>query len=290
MMQPTVNRLYLFACVVWFLAASGLPPAAPANEERIVSLAPSNTAMASELQLDDWLVGITTHCVRPANATDAVVIGTITQPNLEQIVSLKPTLVLADRDNNPRDSVEQMEQLGIRVLKLGPADSLETIIRDYRSIAAATGRTDFAEAEVARFHKELAAITDPLQDVRRPRVFVEIWPDPLMTISDSTYIHDMVERAGGQNPFADTSSAYPRISMESVLAVRPDVILILTHSLIDDSRLDTYRQFPSLSETAIHQVDAASVSQPSLDNMLDAVHRFAELIHPTTAPLSPEAP
>lgn len=255
-----------------------------ATEQRIVSLAPSNTSMLDDLRLGHTLVGITSFCERPENATAAQVIGTINQPNLEFIATLKPTLVVADRESNPEDALQTLEHMGITVLRLGPYATLANIKRDFADLASHTDATEFAGQYIRTFSAELNAATESIPANSAPSVFVEIWPNPLMTISKQAYIHDVVSMSGGVNPFAETPGAYPKIAMESVLAANPDVIIILTHSLVDDSRIEAYRAYPSLAQTRIYQIDSSEVSQPSLSNYLLSVQLLVERIHTTEPP------
>ncbi len=250
------------------------------NNHRIVSLAPSNTAKARDLGLGNCLVGMTKFCSRPDNATDAVVIGTLSHPNLELIATLNPTLILGDVESNRPETLDRLEVLGLNVLRLGPSQNLETIIRDFKIIAEETNREKAAEQYISKLEQRLEFICNALKDIKPKRVYVEVWPKPLMTVSRQGFIHHVVEMAGGVNVFADAPTAYPQISLESVISRKPEAILILTHSLIDDSRVQRYREFEDFDDVIIKQTDASELSQPSLSSFLKSTEYFLKIIHP----------
>jgi iron complex transport system substrate-binding protein len=62
----------------------------------------------------------------------------------------------------------------------------------------------------------------------KPGVFYEVWSDPLMTAGNTTWINDVIVKAGGVNTFGDQTEQYPTISSETVVARNPDVILLPT--------------------------------------------------------------
>ncbi len=266
--------------IVISIVTISLQSYAAENKHRIVSLAPSNTAKARDLGLGDCLVGITKFCVRPENATDAVLIGTLSHPNLELISTLNPTLVLGDVESNRPETLDRLEALELNVLRLGPSQNLKDIIRDFMLIARTTGRAEFAKQCVSDLEKRLDFIRTAIKGIKPKRVFVEVWPKPLMTVSRKGFIHHVVEMAGGVNVFADAPTSYPQISIESVIAQNPEVILILTHSLIDDSRVERYREFADFDHAVIKQTDASELSQPSLSSFMKSTKYFLEIIHP----------
>lgn len=254
--------------------------AVQAEPLRIVSMAPSTTSIVADLKLGASLVGLTEFCDRPENATDAQIIGTITHPNLESIASLKPDLVALDTGINRPEFAQRLEDLGLNLLKLEPAASFDSIARNVFALADAAERRPFAEQQIQKARQEIQTITDALQTVTPKRVFVEVWPNPLITVSKQAFIHHAVKAAGGVNVFADEQAAYPKISLESVMAEQPEIVLILTHSLIDRSRIETYQGFPAFENADIIQIDSAEASQPGLSAFVNAVRLLAPLIHP----------
>jgi iron complex transport system substrate-binding protein len=59
-----------------------------------------------------------------------------------------------------------------------------------------------------------------------PRVFIELWDDPLTTAGGSSFLDDVVSRAGGVNVAHGLSQPHPRVSAEQVIEWNPDVIVV----------------------------------------------------------------
>jgi len=91
--------------------------------QRIVSLAPGITETLYALGLDDKIAGVTTFCDWPAAALAKPRIGGFTNPSIEKIIALKPDLILATADGNRKDTVQQLERLGLPVYVTNPLDT-----------------------------------------------------------------------------------------------------------------------------------------------------------------------
>ena len=74
------------------------------NPQRIISLVPSQTELLYELGLDDRVIGVTKFCIHPQiwfNTKQRV--GGTKDFNLEKIYSLKPDLIIANKEENVED-------------------------------------------------------------------------------------------------------------------------------------------------------------------------------------------
>ena len=96
---------------------------------RIISLIPSVTRSLYLLGLKDEIVAVTIYC--PAEARDKIKIGSILEPNIEKIVSLKPDIVIASKEGNRQVTVDKLRSLGISVYVTGDVNSFEDIYSDF---------------------------------------------------------------------------------------------------------------------------------------------------------------
>lgn len=178
--------------------------------QRVVSLVPSDTETVVGLGAGKALVGRTDYCVEPASVRDLPTVGGTKDASVEQILALKPDLVLANQEENTRDLVHRLEQGGARVFVSFPTTAMQAI-----GHVATLSRLLFAGRPSQQAKDLVAAGYEQLQvkagkdAARRPRVFFPIWREPLMTINGETFISDMIERAGGTNIFADRARRYP---------------------------------------------------------------------------------
>lgn len=194
---------------------------------RIVSLAPSVTEVLFELGSGDSLVGVTDHCDYPPEAASLRRVGGFGAPNLEMLLALNPDLVIAAGFER-KELIGALQQSGIRVLDVRIRD-FEELFNAIQQIGDAVDRQQQAKNVVARLRAELDAVTT--QDGaasrrRRPKVFVEIAEQPLITAGGTSFLDDLIARAGGVNVAHEISREYPIISSEKVIEWNPDAILI----------------------------------------------------------------
>jgi iron complex transport system substrate-binding protein len=196
--------------------------AAPAV--RIVSLAPHLTEIAFAAGAGDKLAGVARFSDFPAAAQRLPQVGDGARVDLERILVLKPDLVLAWKSGNQAGDITRLEELGFRVFVTEPR-RLPDVPRLIRLIGALAGTMNSAEPAAAAFEREIAAVR--AQYGARPpvRVFYEIWHQPLLTVNGKHMVSDVIDLCGGVNVFADAPLLTPSVSLESVLAARPDVIL-----------------------------------------------------------------
>lgn len=192
--------------------------------ERIVSLTPSNTEILFALGLGDRLVGVTTYCDYPLEAKKKPKVGSL-KANVEQVVALKPDLVVAKWTLN-KDAVVALRKLDIPVLCVEP-ESVDSVYKAIRIIARITGTKETGEEIIQKIEAKLSMVEEKLRSLdpgKRLNVFIEVGADPLFTAGKGTYVDELVTLAGGVNVAADVKG-YQMYSSESVVEKNPDVIL-----------------------------------------------------------------
>ena len=201
--------------------------------QRIISLAPSNTQILFAIGVGDRVVAVTDYDHYPYDFSAWVAAGNMTSiggfstPNKETIASLDPDLILATIINDP--DVVTLRDLGYNVLVLNPND-VNGILDDITLVGRATGAEQSATNLVNSINDQISTIADKIAaaNLSRPLVYYEVWTPPLMSAGSSSFINDVIARAGGQNIFADESQQYPAVSSEVVVQKNPDVILLPT--------------------------------------------------------------
>jgi ABC-type hemin transport system substrate-binding protein len=194
--------------------------------ERIVSLVPSLSEALFALGLGDRVVGVTDWCVHPAEGVAALPkVGGTKDPDVAAICALRPGLVIANREENTRRVVAQLEAAGLRVWVTYPRSVAEAVAL-LREIALRGGRD-----------AELASLVLPLEQAlaragrerpsRPARFFCPIWKDPWMAVGPDTYAHDLLSLCGGENAFAERRERrYPLVSEAEIVAAAPEVIVL----------------------------------------------------------------
>jgi iron complex transport system substrate-binding protein len=194
------------------------------HARRIVSLAPSITELVFAAGAGEKLVGVPRFSDYPAAAAAITQIGDATRVDLERVLSLKPDLIVAWKSGNHAADYERLEKLGFAVFVAEP-DTLAAIPRVMRTLGRLAGSSAAAAAAADTFTGEVAALRARYGARGQVRVFYEIWHRPLMTVSGRHLISDVIGLCGGRNIFATAPALTPVVSLESVMALQPDVVL-----------------------------------------------------------------
>jgi iron complex transport system substrate-binding protein len=192
--------------------------------QRIVTLAPHLTELVFAAGAGSRLAGVARFSDFPQAARDIPQIGDSALMEFERIVALKPDLVLAWKSGNAPADVERLEQLGYRVFVSEPA-RLADVPRLLRSIGTLAGTLPEAARGAAEFEKEVRALRERFAKAARVRVFYMIWRKPLMTINGAHLISDVIALCGGENVFAGIRQLTPAVTLEAVIAAKPQVVL-----------------------------------------------------------------
>jgi iron complex transport system substrate-binding protein len=247
----------------------------PANPQRMVSLAPSITETLFALGLGDRVVGVTSYCDYPPEATAKEKVGDTLRPSVEKIVALRADLVFVSTASQLEQFIRKFDDLGIAVYVSNPRkvkDVAETITR----IGALTGSTERAGELSDRLQKRLAAIDAGVQAAPRPRVLVILSAEPLITTGGSTFINDLIERAGGRSISANETAEYPQYSLETAVATRPEVIFLQA----EDARLpERLKETPAARAGRVFHVDDNLMLRPG-PRIIDGLEQMAAEIHP----------
>jgi iron complex transport system substrate-binding protein len=170
------------------------------------------------------LIGVSRFSNFPPAAREIPQVGDAVRVDFEHIAALKPDLVLAWRSGNSAADIERLEQLGYLVYVSEPR-RLADIPRQLRAIGALAGSSAEAEQAAVVYEREINALRKRYASARKIRVFYEIWRKPLMTVNGMHLISDVVVLCGGENVFASVPQFTPIVSLEAVIAARPEAIL-----------------------------------------------------------------
>ena len=255
----------------------------PANLRRIVSLAPSLTETVYALDAQDRLVGVTNYCDYPPQAQSKTHIGGTINPNLEQVVSLHPDLVLATRQANRLETVEALTRLGIPVYATDPK-SVDDVIESTRRLGSVLGARARGEALALDLRARLEDIKHRVGAQPPRRVFFVVWPQPLISIGRNTFLADALRRAGAQS-VVETAQDWPRLSIEEVIRQQPEFLVFSSthfeeaaHTVEELSGRAGWRSLDAIRNQRIAIVSDA-INRPS-PRLVDAVQQLARQFHP----------
>ncbi|MCX7028378.1 MAG: ABC transporter substrate-binding protein [Spirochaetes bacterium] len=263
----------------------GMTISLPKAAARVVSLAPASTEIL--FAVGAKVVGDTTYCLYPPEALEIPKIGGFSADSMsiEKILSLKPDLVVSNGKIH-RAVTEILARYGIVSYAYDPA-AFEQIGQGMVNLGRLTGNEAKGGAAAAAFLDKIENVKKALSGLtadQKPTVFWEVYDEPLMTCGSPTFLHEIIETAGGRDIFSDLKTAWPVVSSEAVLARAPQVIMgaddhgeKLTFEAL--SKRPGWPGLPALRNRRIILLPAALVSAPGT-LIADGVLAAAKALHP----------
>ncbi len=254
----------------------------PQDPRRIICLAPSITETVFALGRGADVIGVTDYTEYPPEAHRKTSVGGLIDPSTEKIVSLHPDLVLATREINRRETVEGLERPGISVFVINP-QGLKGILASILDIGKALNCSREAEALVRQIDEKRRRVAARIEGLPRPKVFVLIWHDPVVTAGSKAFITEVISAAGGESATADIPQAWPRISLEEVLRRSPDFLLLVKGSH-QGITLDELKQRAGWSRLKAVRENRVVYADERLEHssplVFDALEDLARKLHP----------
>ena len=216
---------------------------------RIVSLSPHITENLFSAGAGHLVAGAVDHSDYPAAARAIKRVGGYDNFDVELILALQPDLIIAWKEGNPFHLVEKLERLGLTVY-INEPKRLEDIPRDIVRFGALIGAEDQARETARRFAAVLSQLRARHAQAEKISVFYQVWPKPLITVTDRQIIGSVIALCGGANIFADLKALTPQISREAVLTRNPDAIITSGMGAARPDWLDHWRRWSFLTAVA----------------------------------------
>ncbi len=255
----------------------------PENPTRVIALAPSITEIIYDLGQEKRLVGVTQFSTYPSEAESLPRVGSYIRLDIEKIISLKPDLCLATKDGNPKHIIDKIVSLGIPVYVINPRN-LQQIMDAITSLGSLLHAKQAAAELVIKMEKRIGQVQARVKKGnRKPRVFFQIDAEPLFSAGTNTFIHELIELAGGINTTAGEVS-YPRYSWEDIILLQPEIVLIssMAGGLEPEYLVKSWKRWVLLSavkNNQIYVVDAELFDRPT-PRLIDGLETIAAIIHP----------
>jgi iron complex transport system substrate-binding protein len=284
----------LAVLLVW-LGVSAIASADAA--ERIVSTSPSITETLFALGLGDRVVAVSRYCRYPAEAAQLPRIGSFLEPDAELIVRLRPDLVFVHPESS--GIRRKLATFPMSVITVDRGTTLAGVFSSIRTIANGAGVPERGKTLIRTLEERLAGVRTAVAG-RTPRKVLLIVGRRAGTLTDlvavgpRSYLSDLVTIAGGVNVLGEARlPEYPRISMETVIRLAPDVIVDAGDmgDTPDDRRsrqarteaLWTRQPLVAASTGRVHAVisDAFVVPGP---RVVDVAETFARWFHGVGSP------
>lgn len=258
------QRLGRILSMLFFAQLACLPAAA----QRIVSLAPHLTELAFAAGAGAQMVGTVSYSDHPQAARSLPRIGDAFRVDLERLLALQPSVVLVWDGGTPQATIEQVRRLGLPVEVFATA-TLADVPRTIVRLGKLAGTNAVAERAAGRFSDAVAELRAHYGSRPAVNVFLQVNNRPLYTVNGRQIMSEVLRVCGGRNVFDDLSQLAPTVSVEAVLARRPQAIV------------STDRQPPDVQTqwrewTTLPAVQAGALYTLRADNLTQANARMPE--------------
>jgi len=239
-----------------------------APAQRVISLSPHVTELMYSIGAGDRVVGTVRGSDFPVEASGIPQVGDSAGLDFERILHSQPDLVLAWGSGNRSVDIARLRTLGLRVLVLEPR-RLEDIARHLRLLGDLTGQVAQAQAVALELERRVAALRNRYAGRAPVRVLFEIWHRPLFTVNGDHVISNALGLCSAQNIFADLPRLAGEVSLEQVLVMDPDAIVVGSEA--GDAGVNGWTQYSYLKA-----VRSGNVFTVSADRITRQTARIAE--------------
>jgi len=246
------------------------PPAVTTQPaRRIVALSPHLAELAFAAGTGPRLVGVVEFSNHPEAARALPRVGDAFRIDFESLAALKPDLVLGWPSGNSPAALDRLRRLGYRVVELEPR-RLADVGDQIEMIGRLAGTEPAASQAASAWRDGLAALQARYAGSRPGRVFYQVAPQPLITVTREHFIGEAIELCGGENIFAAVPGLTAVVSAESVVAAAPDAIVANDYtrgpgSPVSGTPLDDWRSWaglPAVRDGRLHVLDPDLMSVP----------------------------
>jgi ABC-type Fe3+-hydroxamate transport system substrate-binding protein len=221
-------KILLYISVLVLAAALGSVSACKqvnklVSGHRYVVLSPELAEIIAAIEGTDNIIGITEECNYPEALKSKTVVGKFGTLDKEAIIALKPSLVFASSLEQQAIAAE-LSKLDIRVVTVYPK-TINEMLQGIITVGKAIGKEERAKAVADTLYRSLELTRTMTINIPRPKVYLEIYREPLMSVSDKSFVGELIELAGGDNIFSELERDYSRVKAEDVIKANPDVII-----------------------------------------------------------------
>ncbi|MFT6395549.1 MAG: iron complex transport system substrate-binding protein [Bradymonadia bacterium] len=221
----------------------------------MISLIPSATEFVYALGASELLVGRSAHCDFPSEVVGLPSVGSGFDPDLEAILTLEPTLVLASGAQRELPVLTKLQEAGVEVLIL-PDETIPEVLFAGLQLGSRLGEGESAEALVDRIASELDAVSVQAPE-DGPKTLLFVGHDPYFVAGEDTFVGALLALSGAENL---APPGWSQVDREFILVAAPEVIIDVAAS--DTGEWQSMTDVPAVSSRSICRVGPNLVSRP----------------------------
>jgi len=247
--------------------------------KRIVSLAPSVTELIFALGAGDKVVGVTEYDTYPEEVKDIAKVGGFEGPNIELITAQKPDLVFASNLSG-KEEMETIEKMGIPVVMI-EARSIDDIYKSIEIIGKITDTEEKGKEIIEEMKNRIQEISDKVKDKPKVKVYNLVDINGNWTGGKGTFIHEIINLAGGTN-IAEDLEGWVQYSIEELVRKNPDVIVMPSYAGNIDviKNMEGFKDTNAVKNDNIYVVSNDDLISRATNRIVLGLEEIAKFLHP----------
>lgn len=221
--------------------------------ERVVLLGPNLVESIYAIDAAHTVVAVADHSDYPPEARAIPRVASHNTINYEKILALAPDLVVVWASGFGVDKIQKLRDLGLTVFASEP-QRLADVEHLLRTLGQLTGHSGSANQAALDYVRGLEELTQRYQYQRPVRVFYQIWHQPMQTLNDKHIVNDVITLCGGINIFAKQREIAPKVSVEAVIALDPELIITGVSDGQRPSWFDDWQRWPRITAVKKNQL------------------------------------
>jgi len=254
--------------------------------EKILVFTPSALEIIDGLNAMDKVIGVDNWSIdnKEPLAIGFEGFGDYQTLNMEKITAAEPDIIIGLFGWAEAD-IQKLTDLGLKIyiVEVNTIDEIYTEIKNMGKILGKNTEAQELADELKRQVEDISSKVAGLAEDKKPKVFYEVWNEPLTGAGNNTSINDLIEKSGGINIVAaDGLEGWPEYSIEKLIQNNPDIIIAPVSlapdasTIIDDSRFSGTN---AVINEKVYVVPDNPITRPS-QNIIKGLTMFAQAIHP----------
>jgi iron complex transport system substrate-binding protein len=259
------------------------------RHDRIICMSPAVSEIVFAVGAGPRVIGVSQHTKWPPEAMGLRRCGGFFDPNFEVILKLQPDLIIAQGEAADMRQFTRANGIDLELLAL---TDLESIFTEADRLGKLLQLEEQAGELVGGLRARMDAVRERVRGKRPVRALLVTGREPdslsnISTVGPRTFLHDLIEAAGGLNTFADLPIDYGVVNKETLLARKPEVIVELqgmdsAETPDVDAVLALWQDLPTLPavrDRRVYVIDASYALIPG-PRVVDLAETLADFFHP----------
>jgi len=254
--------------------------------KKVIVFVPSALEIINGLEAMDRVAGVDSWSVENKEplAEGLEGFGDFNSLNMEKITAAVPDIIIGLVGWAEAD-IQKLNDLGIKVY-IVDANTVSEVYTEIANMGKILGLDDAASKMSGELKKQVNEIISKVPNIeqsQKPKVFYEVWNEPLMSAGKNTFISELIEMSGGINIVAaDGLEGWPEYSLEKLIQNNPDVMIAPASLAPDAGAILSEARFSNIAAITnkrVYIIPDNPVSRPS-QNIIKGLTMIAQAIHP----------